>query len=412
MKRYTDWDRVAWEVVQYEVVDPFGADFLGSGASGSAYVMLPYKDIVKILGAKAWTAEGGDYPEIGWGIQWGDGLGVMIAANTKHYEIGSNDPEQHFRALRAHEEDWTVWFPYSQSGKEKEIFDRLKEIFGDKVITYREWGRSGSLRVKRGSRWVVDDSSYQYFTQNVAPYQIWDIGSGVRLLFIGNDATILANKTGPSVTGTYVEIAKGAWCMDRPPSDEDFDYVRVYDEGPKKHYYLVGTWTPAHEASLAIQEPRPLGDVLRTVESWVMSHPTYDEMKKTLEGPRGREKRRLPGSSTYYHYDNQGGAVAVRYHATDVVTFYPNYIVLDTGGWNSMTTASRMSAYLSQANLPYRVTRRKWSISLVDPTNWKLVAPVNRMLVMDYEGAILANGESESEKYIQDNPQTPVEQLG
>lgn len=41
-----------------------------------------------------------------------------------------------------------------------------------------------------------------------------------------------------------------------------------------------------------------------------------------------------------------GGRIAVRLHATDVITFHPdNSITLNTGGWNTITTRQRINSY-------------------------------------------------------------------
>ena len=73
---------------------------------------------------------------------------------------------------------------------------------------------------------------------------------------------------------------------------------------------------------------------------------TYEEAQAYLEGGRDKDYRPLPGRSTALVY--VGGpdkAIAVRYHETDVVTFTPGRVRLDSGGWRTMTTKERMCLY-------------------------------------------------------------------
>lgn len=67
----------------------------------------------------------------------------------------------------------------------------------------------------------------------------------------------------------------------------------------------------------------------------------YQEAERELA--RGRNgHRRLPGRSTYLHRVN--GGIAMKYHDTDVVVWYPNGRVrLNNGGHDTLTTRQRMS---------------------------------------------------------------------
>ena len=49
----------------------------------------------------------------------------------------------------------------------------------------------------------------------------------------------------------------------------------------------------------------------------------------------------------------------VRYHQTDVVTITPTRIMLNTGGWESMTTKVRMNQAAQQFALGYSVFQHK-----------------------------------------------------
>ncbi len=56
------------------------------------------------------------------------------------------------------------------------------------------------------------------------------------------------------------------------------------------------------------------------------------------------------------------GATRVTYHWTDVVTVYPNgKIVLDTGGYFTSTTKTRMNQASSQLDLGFRVRQENYA---------------------------------------------------
>ena len=50
---------------------------------------------------------------------------------------------------------------------------------------------------------------------------------------------------------------------------------------------------------------------------------------------------------------------SVTYHETEVVNFDENKIVLDSGGWKTVTTKRRMNQISSQYNLGYSVVQKK-----------------------------------------------------
>ena len=55
------------------------------------------------------------------------------------------------------------------------------------------------------------------------------------------------------------------------------------------------------------------------------------------------------------------GVLRVTYHATPVVTVYPNgRIDLNTGGWLSLTTKARMNQASSQLSLGFHVWQRNF----------------------------------------------------
>lgn len=55
----------------------------------------------------------------------------------------------------------------------------------------------------------------------------------------------------------------------------------------------------------------------------------------------------------------EGLETKIRFHQTDVVSFDDNQIKLDTGGWFTKTTKTRMNQASHQFNLGFRVYQRK-----------------------------------------------------
>jgi hypothetical protein len=57
------------------------------------------------------------------------------------------------------------------------------------------------------------------------------------------------------------------------------------------------------------------------------------------------------------------GTVVVRLHRTDVVTLFTDgTVVLNTGGWDTVTTRARMNQAANQLGLHYRVFREKYQL--------------------------------------------------
>jgi hypothetical protein len=86
----------------------------------------------------------------------------------------------------------------------------------------------------------------------------------------------------------------------------------------------------------------------------------------------GRQSRKL-GNNTYLE-TRPNGAVAVKLHKTDVLTVTPGHVVLNSGGWQTVTTKDRMNTYLPDG---WRVwsERGVWRIghgnaSATDATNY------------------------------------------
>jgi len=60
----------------------------------------------------------------------------------------------------------------------------------------------------------------------------------------------------------------------------------------------------------------------------------------------------------------ENGTTTVKYHNTDVVSFDSNFVVLDSGGWQTVTTKLRMNQASNQFGLGYSVFQkdREWFV--------------------------------------------------
>ena len=69
---------------------------------------------------------------------------------------------------------------------------------------------------------------------------------------------------------------------------------------------------------------------------------TYQDLIEKL----GNRSRRKLANNTYAER-REGGAVTVKLHNTDILTYYANgHIKLDTGGWRTSTTKQRFNKFL------------------------------------------------------------------
>ena len=64
------------------------------------------------------------------------------------------------------------------------------------------------------------------------------------------------------------------------------------------------------------------------------------------------------------------GLTAVRYHYTDVVKWDRDVIILDSGGWQTVTTKRRMNQVSDAHNLGFRVYQRdfEWFVDFKEKT--------------------------------------------
>lgn len=74
--------------------------------------------------------------------------------------------------------------------------------------------------------------------------------------------------------------------------------------------------------------------------SGVIALESFDEARRFCDT---RRKRKL-GNNTWIR--DYGESIAVRYHYTDVVTFRPGSVTLNSGGWHTYTTKERINLYL------------------------------------------------------------------
>jgi len=71
---------------------------------------------------------------------------------------------------------------------------------------------------------------------------------------------------------------------------------------------------------------------------------SYTDAKAFLDG--GRDKTSRPIANNTRVESRDGGKIAVKYHATDVVTYFPDGRVrLNTGGWFTYTTKDRLNRF-------------------------------------------------------------------
>jgi hypothetical protein len=67
-----------------------------------------------------------------------------------------------------------------------------------------------------------------------------------------------------------------------------------------------------------------------------------------------------------------GDVTYVTYHSTDVVIFDQDYIKLDTGGWFSQTTKTRMNQASRQFHLGYHVFQQNYQWYVDTPASGRL----------------------------------------
>lgn len=82
---------------------------------------------------------------------------------------------------------------------------------------------------------------------------------------------------------------------------------------------------------------------------------TYNELNEKLTG-RNKNGRKL-ANNTYA--ERRGDNIAIRLHSTDVLTFFPDgKIVVNSGGWKTVTTKGRINAYLPR---PFGINQKDFA---------------------------------------------------
>lgn len=77
------------------------------------------------------------------------------------------------------------------------------------------------------------------------------------------------------------------------------------------------------------------------------------------------QTRKLGTRSTSIYTDPYGDTVVV-YHQTEVVRFNASRIILNSGGWRTVTTKTRMNQAANQFGLGFRVSQKKgiWTVRM------------------------------------------------
>jgi hypothetical protein len=117
---------------------------------------------------------------------------------------------------------------------------------------------------------------------------------------------------------------------------------------------------------------------------------TFFGLDTKLQG-RCRESRKLANNT--YAKRRYSGQIAIQLHATDILTFHSDgQIDVNTGGWNTVTTHSRMNAYLPG---PWRVGGHRGSTLLyktplykMHPQAWTPVAVICRSLTIEADNTV------------------------
>lgn len=117
----------------------------------------------------------------------------------------------------------------------------------------------------------------------------------------------------------------------------------------------------------------------------------YRDADAKLQG-RCRERRKLENNT--YLERRYTGAIAVRLHRTDVLTFYPDgRIEIDTGGWHTVTTRDRINRCLPR---PWSVGSDRGTTVLYKSEagyHWNPVATVDNSLIILPDGTIKGGGD-------------------
>ena len=78
---------------------------------------------------------------------------------------------------------------------------------------------------------------------------------------------------------------------------------------------------------------------------------------------------------------DEKGLTSVVYHQTAVVKFDPSHIILDSGGWQTSTTKTRMNQASNQFGLGFKVFQKNWDW-FVDVGNGKVLDFTDKIMII------------------------------
>lgn len=91
----------------------------------------------------------------------------------------------------------------------------------------------------------------------------------------------------------------------------------------------------------------------------------YSELKTLFETAKNKNSGKPYGNNTriYKCLDN----LAIRLHDTDIITVFPGgNIVLNSGGWKTVTTKRRMNSVLNKFGIKIYSNKGQWFVSYRD----------------------------------------------
>lgn len=133
----------------------------------------------------------------------------------------------------------------------------------------------------------------------------------------------------------------------------------------------------------------------------------YNEVNSLLSG-RNRQHKKYANNTYFTRHDDH---LALVYHSTEIVKFYPNGdIVLDNGGWYTSTTKERINWELPEG---YQLTQDKGVWYLASETTernpqtysdcYSTIWPTTRTVYHKFANGITIKANGEVEGYAQDN---------
>ncbi len=114
----------------------------------------------------------------------------------------------------------------------------------------------------------------------------------------------------------------------------------------------------------------------------------FTEARETLERGRNPERRKIYNNTTLERLEDSDGNfyLGLRLHDTVIIKYYPERMILDSGGWRTVTTKARFSAYAPNVGVSAR--QGEWFI------NGELFYDG---IELDYDGNFLSDTISESD---------------